>query len=517
MSKLRLARSQALTVSEQVQAVFALPALYRLAALLPARPATGRPARQPAWLLLGYGVLARVFRSGVRVENELRQPAMWQLVLDTVEQTRLEHPDLEIPAAATTPPGWDAWKWARNHHFTDPEVLAALQEEFTRAAVDQANDLGLLRPDGPGSLTHPDRSRVVYGDGTVVRPMYKPPTARRVTDPATGRTRIEYIDAAGNPIAKPRRRFDPDAADYHGHAGPVHGQNFVALYARGDAAHQRVVLGVHRVERPGAEADTAVAGIKALHEVAGNGIQAVVYDGAMRGVHIDELMRTCGLLVINKVHASGKTRTRKRRDPDQRGGAAAKSTDKPRWFPLGAWEHDTDTGADASADTSSCQHFLAAVDGAVTEVGRDDTGAPVALHTLVRRQVKRSRRLHGGYHFNVAYDVACQHGTFTAWLTPHGEPGDADHRRADAVRVIAEGEEDFTRLYGLRNDAEAFNSHFKRSLLVDRAMSLGAARQLLDILCYGLLNNAITAHHAAAEQGRDARTFTRPPRRLKAA
>src|SRR4051794_24285734 len=110
MSKLRVVRSQALTSTEQVQAVFRLPALYRLAALLPARPATGRPAQHPAWVLLGYGVLARVFRSGVRVENELRQRAMWQLVLDTADQMRADHPELEIAPAAAAPPGWDAWK-----------------------------------------------------------------------------------------------------------------------------------------------------------------------------------------------------------------------------------------------------------------------------------------------------------------------------------------------------------------------------------------------------------------------
>ena len=96
----------------------------------------------------------------------------------------------------------------------------------------------------------------------------------------------------------------------------------------------------------------------------------------------------------------------------------------------------------------------------------------------------------------MAYRVPCAGGAFTAWVTPHGEPGDADHRRAGHVRVLAEGEEVFTRLYGLRNDAESFNSMLKRSLLVDRAMSLGGARQLVDVLCFALLHNAITAHQA---------------------
>jgi len=265
---------------------------------------------------------------------------------------------------------------------------------------------------------------------------------------------------------------------HHGHTGPVQGQNFVAFYVRGDAPHQRVVLAVDRVPAPGQEAETAVGIVHKLHQAIGSGLQAVVYDGAFRGRHLDELMTTCGVVVVNKVHASGKTAARKGRT-----GAAA----GPRWLALGTWEHGEDAGR--------CQHLLAAVDGAVCETGLDEEGKPVVLHRLTRRQVKRPRRNSGRFHFNVGYEVPCERGSFLAWVTPHAEPGDADARRADAVRVIAEGEPDFDRLYGLRNDAESFNSQLKRTLLVDRAMSLGGRRQLLDVLCFGLLNNAVT-HHA---------------------
>jgi hypothetical protein len=208
--------------------------------------------------------------------------------------------------------------------------------------------------------------------------------------------------------------------------------------------------------------------------VSDTGIQAIVYDGAMRGVHIDELMTQHGLFVINKVHASAKTAARRGKTP------------KPRWFNLGTWEHETAVGA--------CTHHLAAVDGAVSEIGLDDQGQPVVLGRLVRRQVKRPRRSSGRYHFNVAYEVPCPGGGFIAWITPHALSGEIDHKRADAVRIIAEGEPDFDRLYGLRNDAESFNSQLKRSLLVDRAMSLGGHRQLLDVLCFGLLHNSVNAH-----------------------
>lgn len=59
------------------------------------------------------------------------------------------------------------------------------------------------------------------------------------------------------------------------------------------------------------------------------------------------------------------------------------------------------------------------------------------------------------------------------------------------------GEPALDLLHGLRNDAQSFNSQPKRSLLVDRAMSLGGHRQLLDVLCYGLLHNATNAYRAA--------------------
>lgn len=477
--------STALTTSEQIRAVFSHRALYEIAAVVPEKDRVGRPRLFPTYLLLGYGVLARVFRSGARAGQELTDPAVWRVIRETVE-TAIDELGLDVPPPGTRPPDWPAFRYARDKYLTDPVIQDAMLEVFTELAVAQARSQGLLDPCGPGSLCHPHPTRTVYGDGTVIRPMYRPPRARRTTDPRTGRTVITYLDEAGKPVPNPGRRYDPDAADYHGHAGPVHGQNYVAWSVRGPGAHQRVVLAVDRVPRPGQEADAAVSAFKRLHEVAGTGIQAVVYDGAMRGAHIDELMTRCGVVVINKVHASAKTAARR-----------GKST-SPRWYTLGTWEHE--------AGGEQCTHHLAAVDGAVSEVALDDAGAPVVLSRLHRAQVKRPRRGSGRWHFNVAYTVPCPHEAFQAWVTPHALAGQTDHKRADAVRVIAEGEPDFTTLYGLRNDAESFNAQLKKTLLVDRAMSLGARRQLLDVLCFAVLHNALNEFRArSATSGRELR------------
>lgn len=477
----RRRRPTAMTTNEKIRAVFADPTLYELGALIPERQPIGRRSHHPGYLLLAYGVLARLFRSAARVETELADETTWALIRQTVAEMHELDPELVPRLPGPKPPNRDAFRYARDAHLTSDELLPELQSLFTECAVDQARDFGLLDPKGPGSLSHPDRSRVVYGDGTVIRPLYRPPAARRSTA-KNGEALITYLDQDSNPIDAPTKRFDPDAADYHGHAGPVHGQNFVALYARGDHPGHRVVLGIDRVDKPGREAETAVRAIKRLHEVAGTGIQAIVYDGAMRGAHIDDLMTNLGVVVINKVHASAKTAARK-----------GKKSPTPRFYPLGTWEHDT---SHHPAGSITCTHQLGAVDGAVSEIALDDTGKTVVLHRLERRQIKRPRRASGRYHFNVAYEVPCPCEPFTAWITPHALAGETDHARADAVRVIAEGEPDFDRLYGLRNDAESFNSELKRTLLVDRAMSLGARRQLLDVLCYAILHNSLNRARA---------------------
>lgn len=472
---LRVVRSDVLTTSEQIEAVFTSRALYDVAAAVPEPTRVGRPGHHPPWVLLGYGVLARVFRSGARAEAELAAPGVWSRITRLGADAAQTHPGLGIPAATSPrPPTWNAFRYARDTMFTAADVQQAMREAFTLAAIQQARSLGLLDPNGPGSLCHPDRTRVIYGDGTVLRPLYKPPAAKRTRDPATGEVVVTYLDVDGQPIPGPGKRYDPDAAEYHGHAGPVHGQNYVGLYVRGSAPHQRVVLTVARVPRPGAEADTATAAMVELNPHLDGGAQAFVYDGAMRGRHIDELMTRCGVVAINKVHP---------------GPGQAHGTGPKRWHTLGTWQHDTDAG-------HPCSHQMAAVDGAVSEFVLDETGNPAVTARLARVQVKRARRSTGLFHFNVAYRLDCRHSTqpVTIWVTPHGEKGDADHRRADALRIVPEGDPDFALLYGLRNDSEAFNSQLKRTLLVDRAMSLGASRQLLDVLCFGLLNNAANAY-----------------------
>jgi hypothetical protein len=127
------------------------PAVIPLGALVERRE-VGRPADIPPYLLLGHGVLARVFRSGARVEVELAQPGTWSVIVDTVEQMRRTRPELEIAAPPRRAPGWDAYRYAHNRRFTAEGVLEELCEEFTELAVAQAQDAGLHGPRPPPGM-----------------------------------------------------------------------------------------------------------------------------------------------------------------------------------------------------------------------------------------------------------------------------------------------------------------------------------------------------------------------------
>ncbi|WP_460966695.1 hypothetical protein [Pedococcus soli] len=379
-------------------------------------------------------------------------------------------------APAGQPPTWGAWVTACNTHLATDEGLRRVSAVHLQQAVDLAHDIGLCLPSCGGSWSHPAKTRTAYGDGTLVTPIYRPPTAVRHTL-ADGTIAVLYPDPeTGELLPQPRRRYDPDAMEHHGKAGPAHATNYVAWHVRGGSYYERVILTIGRVEAAGREAETAVTLLGDLRRAFGDELQAVVYDGAFRGVHLDQVMRRYGYVPISKpgTYAAAETAPSAVRLPN---GRSAKS------FPLGTWTHDTPTGP--------CTHILAAVNGAVSEIGLDESGDPVLLGQLARRQVKRPRRADGRFHFSVGYEMPCQAGAFWVWVSPHADRADLHARRSENVRIIAATDPDGQRIVGIRSDAESHHYHFKRTLLVGRAMSLGWRRGLLDQYCFALLNNSI--------------------------
>lgn len=490
-----MSRSRVPTTGEVIRALLCSEELHAVAELLPMHGEVGRPRELPGWSVFLVGCLARHYRSAARATSELASEFVWHQVLKAVDEARGR--GIDVPGAPR-PPSWHAWRRARDQYLATEEGLATIGEIHLEHAVRLAHSLGLGSVEGGGSWSHPVRTRAVYGDGTLVRPLYKPPTAVRVDDGDGGQMVLYPDPETGELLTAPKRRFDPDSAEHHGHTGPVHGTNYVSWHLRGPHYYQRVILAVARVPGPGQEAESAVRLLADVHRAFGDGIQVAVYDGAMRGVHIEAIMRTYGYLVLAKPtrdQVTDQTPSLVRLDS----GKAARSV------PLGVWEHDTPSGM--------CRHTLAAIDGAPAEVGLDEAGDPVLLGQLPRRQVKRPRLKDGRYRFSVGYEVACPHEPFWVWLSPHPEKGDRSASRPENLRVIAAGDPDGMRLRGIRSDVEAHHDAFKQTLRNWRAASLGANRGLLDQYAFAVMHNALVASRAEAGAYSDIRAGGRRARR----
>ena len=445
---------QASPVGTVIEALVTAPYLTKLSEHA-VQHRVGRKRIHPPWVLFAYAALIRHFRSANHTDAELAS-GLWARLRAAAKDAGLQDP-------GPVPYAFKHYTYQRDQLLNDEQRRDALIEEFTAVAVDHAQRLGLLRPDGRGSLTYPHPTRTIYGDGTIVRPIYRPPRPHDyATHPETGQRAPRYVDpTTGELTFTPPGRYDPSAADHGRHDGIVHGNNFLLFSVRGDQPNSRVVLGIGRVPAPGQEAETAIRLTQRLHRIAGGGIQAVVYDGALHGTHIDHIMRSTGLIVVNKVRAATRNET---------------GDTTPKRRPLGIHQHQTAQG--------TCTHTLHVVNGTVVDVALADDGTPVDVATATRKQIKRSRRKDGTYRFNLAVTLPCGNEHTTIWLSPHDNP--------EHIRLIPPDDPHFTTLYSLRNDAESLNAQYKKTLLVDRATSVGWQRQLFDVLAYSILHNSIT-------------------------
>ena len=427
----RLQRRRAATIGEAVHGITHGPYLEPLAELFVAA-GVGRPRLHPGWVPLAYCALARHYGSYSRLDAELVDGLWTQLTA-------------AASAAGLEPPGRQPFQYAQHTYWRDLTVKDTdtrneLATTFTQTALADARSRGLLVPTGGGSLTHPTRQRLIYGDGTIIRPRFR----HRPNPSSTNRT-------------------DPSADDHHRHDGNIYGNNFVIISARGTQRHDRVILALGRVPQPGGEAATAIELICHVHHHAGNGIQAVAYDGAFQGTHIDQIMRTTGLVVINKVHAALRNDT----------------TVVHKRQPLGTYQHPRHR-----RNSEPCTHHLVAVNGRVADIALDEDGTPTITAYADRRQIKRSRRADGTYRFNLGLRLECPHATnghWELWLSPHDNP--------ENIRLVPPDDPDFNHLYGLRPDAESLNNTLKRTLIIDRAPSIGWERQLYDLIGFAILHN----------------------------
>jgi len=114
--------------------------------------------------------------------------------------------------------------------------------------------------------------------------------------------RIEYYWAGFSRAGAFLPETDADL-HFEGTGDFAWGTKWVIMAARGANIRHRIILDVAPVPDKGGEAATAVASLERLVPAL-PGVQGVVYDTALRGVHHQRIMRHLGVLSINRVTAS---------------------------------------------------------------------------------------------------------------------------------------------------------------------------------------------------------------------
>lgn len=422
----------------------------------------GRPRQYPVYMWLLYDALLSVYGSARRVGVELAHPLVWNHLSGLVRQRFPHEPDMWLPEA---PIRRRHYLYGRTRWLTDDTILSDLRDSHRRIAVDQARSLGLLDSAGPGSWTHPDLTRMIYGDGKVLTPLFRA---------QPGDTRLDKTTGQRIPV-----RAEPDGAlHFEGTGEAAWGTKWVLMAVRSNQVHGRVIVDVDWVPAPGAEAATAIDSVAALTPLC-PGAQGVIYDTAFRCVHHQRLMRDMGLLSVNKVTAAKAGDKAARRDEGQR---VPKST---------FLEQRSITRPDRTTTTLD----LFACDGALGTVTLSDTGEQ-CFEALRRIRTHRNADKNGKFRWYNDYRLPDTVGGGTITVRLHGTDDDTRRRfnRTENIRPIPASDPDFVGLYRRRNDAESINRALDDTLWLRRAHTIGHARQHLNLITFALGVNSLAIH-----------------------
>jgi hypothetical protein len=444
----------------RVEAIFRNPALYALSEAIPRpdRTAGGRPGTYPSYMLLAFEAMISVYRSARRVETELADPLVWGFIRSIVEDVFPGDPSMHLPDA---PMRRHHYLYGRERYLTDPAILEEVDRLHRELAAEQARELGLLDPDGPGSWTHPDLSRMLHADGKVITPLYlaKP-----------GETRIDVETGEVLP-----RRADPDGRlHFEGDGQAAWGTKFVLVAARSQDERGRIILDLEWVPR-GNEANAALECFRRLTPLV-PGAQGIVYDTALRGKHHQVLLRELGLMPVNRVASAAGPKRAPRGIRRPRTAKTAHVEDKILRRP----------------DGSSVRISVYATGGAIGIGQLTDDGQ---MRFTPLRRVRTHRICDGTGLFRWYNDyrlpASLGGGVLTVRLHGNDEDGTRGFNRTENVRPIPQSDPDFRRLYARRNDAESINRHLVDTMWLGRAHSVGHVRQHVNLLGFALMVNGL--------------------------
>ncbi|MFC8190362.1 hypothetical protein ACFUMH_01725 [Cellulomonas sp. NPDC057328] len=189
----------------------------------------------------------------------------------------------------------------------------------------------------------------------------------------------------------------------------------------------------------------------------------VRYDGALRGVHLDDLTKA-GLAVVNPPHSQTA-----RREEFER---------------VTCGHVDRSTGVICDERTR-----LYKQNGAlgVLEVLADDAATRV-FHILPRKVIARGKAPEARWYVEVT--LPCGH-THLVRLTSSSTDVNNGFNRAEHLRMHPPGTPVYDDTYGWRNDTESTHSQLDDWLYRGRMVALTAERQALVMLRFAVAHNAV--------------------------
>ena len=430
-------------------------------------PRVGRPRLHTVFEAFLFEAAMPIFGGYRAVERKFQDLQNWNRLRLSIKQAYPNHPNRRLSLRPITR---RQYFYFREHHMSE-EDLGTVHRSATEGCLEASLEMGMLDPT-KGSLTHPDPTQILLGDGTRIKDRFK--------HGAEG-----SYDEDGNQT----RRYDRDSVQYHAkeykYKGTAFGQNLVLLIGRNPYRNERVIIDADFVtDQPeGTTFANMILDLINSHPEVTKGLRGVTYDMGLHPKDIDRLM-DAGLITIVKV-------------------PRAKGT-KPKSIALGP--HDF-------------THPLTGQTFTLTVTAVDGTPCITLFHTdnhdyyqpLERIQTKRNRNKNTYTFYGIWYiphtrivnpalagaTTTIRHSSTTAEkkATPH-------RRRSTALRQTPETDPDFDRLSGLRQDSESGNSEIKYLLPNDRARTVGLHRQRINMIFYRLyrLNKALTAYHNRTNQ-----------------
>lgn len=467
------------------------PILYLLVEALPPRPpGPGRPRVYPHWIYFLYAVAVQHTNSARRAAAEMR--SLWP---DLVEWSTLmwgPNSPLALKDAPLRQKAFISWRRSR----ATPEIRAALSQAFSPWAVEVARQTGALAPATSWSTMH--KANVLRGDAVVIH-------ARSDYKPGAISTRTGRL-----------ARADPDAKkQITGDGRTVVGNTAVIMSAIGVDA-EPVVLAVEMIEprhdrRTGkknkkkkkkgkkmrrsvvSEGEHAANMTIRLYDLAPDCVRWMAWDGALRGTHIAAIQTARPVVAVAPVHMVRK-----------KGKKAGQSKQIVKDRVLGYYRVFGGLAA------SPRQVHVKALHGAAHMEVRTEDGStawvrlpPPKIESRQRVSLSKGRHVFYGVYTIPAW---CGGGT----IRVHAYTTEADKKnglnREECLRLIAPTNSDasesdqlaaddrWTIAHGLRANHEAVNNLLELRLAYHKlAHSMGAEREFLDVLAFGMYRNA-TAH-----------------------